>query len=112
MLVIPALISLKAAVINDQNKDMRQLVDTVVARLRDQAEPVSKTAKKLIMELNKCYPQTFKVNYVDTMNSDEDRTICDLLLENKLEEANKMIMNSSPSQRMAANAGKAPVTAA
>ena len=63
------------------------------------------------MELNKCYPQTFKANYVDTINADEDRTICDLLLENKLDEANKMIMNSSPSARMAANAGKAPVTA-
>ena len=51
MLVIPALISLKASVIQGHTVEMRQLVEAVMARLRDPAESVAKTAKKLLLEL-------------------------------------------------------------
>ena len=51
MLVIPALISLKATVVQGFNTEMKNLVDAVIARLRDPAESVAKTAKKLILEL-------------------------------------------------------------
>ena len=87
MLVIPALISLKATVIQNQNIEMRNLVEAVIARLRDPQEPVSKTAKKLILELQKCYPDTFKSLYLDALQSEDERTICGLILENKFTEA-------------------------
>ena len=51
MLVIPALISLKPTVINDPTREMHQLIDTIIKRLRDPSENVAKTAKKLILEL-------------------------------------------------------------
>jgi hypothetical protein len=46
---------------------MRVLVDAVIARLRDPQEPVSKTAKKLILELQKCYSDSFKPIYIDVL---------------------------------------------
>lgn len=60
MLVIPALISLKASVIQGQNNEMKLLIEAVIGRLRDPADPVSKTAKKLLLELQKCYPSVFR----------------------------------------------------
>ena len=101
MLVIPALISLKAAVINSETTEMKQLIEAVIARLRDPAESVSKTAKKLLLELQKCYPNVFKSNYIDTLVSEDERLICNLILENRFEEANKLVMSTSPSRRMA-----------
>lgn len=76
MLVIPALISLKATVIQSQNVDMKQLITAVMARLRDPAESVAKTAKKLLLELEKCYPSVFKQNYIDTLHSEEEKNVC------------------------------------
>ena len=67
MLVIPALISLKPVVIQKESNEMRVLVDAVIARLRDPQEPVSKTAKKLILELQKCYSDSFKPIYIDVL---------------------------------------------
>ena len=67
MLVIPALISLKPVVIQQEFDEMRVLVDAVIARLRDPQEPVSKTAKKLILELQKCYSDSFKPIYIDVL---------------------------------------------
>jgi len=103
MLVIPALISLKAAVIQTQTPELHQLVDAVITRLRDPSEQVSKTAKKLLLELQKCYPTFFKQNYIDTLASDDERAICGYILENKFDEATKLIMSTSPSKRMAQN---------
>lgn len=72
MLVIPALISLKANVINSQTNEMKQLIEAVISRLRDPADSVAKTAKKLLLELQKCYPTVFKSNYIDSLpNQDE-----------------------------------------
>ena len=66
---------------------MKNLIDAVIARLRDPAESVAKTAKKLILELHKCYPTTFKHHYIDALASEDDRAICNLIIENKFEEA-------------------------
>ena len=46
---------------------MKLLIDAVIARLRDPAESVAKTAKKLVLELQKCYPNMFKINYIDCL---------------------------------------------
>ena len=87
MLVIPALISLKATVVQGHQNEMKILIDAVIARLRDPAESVAKTAKKLILELQKCYPNTFKTNFIDHLSSEDDRTVCNFIIENKFEEA-------------------------
>lgn len=79
---------------------MHQLVEAVIARLRDPSEQVSKTAKKLLLELQKCYPTVFKQNYIDTLPSEEERAICSYILENKFEEATRLIIATSPSKRM------------
>ena len=79
---------------------MKILIDAVIARLRDPAESVAKTAKKLILELQKCYPTTFKSNFIDGLNSEDDRIICSLIIENKFEEAQKVINSSSPLKRI------------
>ena len=103
MLVIPALISLKSAVIQGQTNEMQQLIGAVIARLRDPSDQVSKTAKKLLLELQKCYPSVFKQNYIDTLPSEEERVICGLILENKFDEATKLIISTSPSKRILQN---------
>ena len=79
---------------------MKSLIDAVIARLRDPAESVAKTAKKLILELQKCYPGSFKGTYVDALHSEDDRAICCLIIDNKFEEAQKLLVASSPSKRM------------
>ena len=61
MLVIPALLSLKVSIMERQCDEMKQLIKAVIRRIKsDQSEIVAKTGKKLILELNKCYPNTFK----------------------------------------------------
>lgn len=72
MLVIPALISLKPQVVNEVTSEMTALMDEITMRLRDPAENVAKTAKKLILEMNKCYPEKFEKNYVVTKESEEE----------------------------------------
>ena len=68
--------------------------------MRDPAESVAKTAKKLLLELQKCYPNVFKMNYIDSLANEDERLCCNLILENKFEEATKLIMSTSPSKRM------------
>jgi hypothetical protein len=80
---------------------MKNLIDALMARLRDPAEAVAKTSKKLILELQKCYPQTFKSTYIDSLSNDDERAICELILENKFTEAQQLVMSTSPSKRMA-----------
>ena len=81
--------------------EMKQLIEAVIGRLRDPAELVAKTAKKLLLELQKCYPAVFKENYIDSLSNEDERLICSLILENNFEEATKLIMSTSPSKRMA-----------
>jgi hypothetical protein len=52
MLVIPALLSLKTAVMEKDCAEMKELIVAVVKRIKeDSSEIVSKTGKKLILEL-------------------------------------------------------------
>lgn len=56
MLVIPALISLKPSIVDKVSPEATELITRVVKRLRDPQEIVAKTARKLLLELQKCYP--------------------------------------------------------
>ena len=87
MLVVPALVSLKSVVITQSNPEMKNLIDAVIARLRDPSESVSKTAKKLILELQKCYPATFKSLFIESLSNEDERAICELILDNNFTEA-------------------------
>ena len=61
MLVIPALLSLKASIMESERQEMAELLRAVVARiLSDPSEIVAKTGKKLVLELQKCYPTQFQ----------------------------------------------------
>lgn len=52
MLVIPALLSLKPTVMERESREMMDLVYAVIKRIKsDQSEIVSKTGKKLLLEL-------------------------------------------------------------
>jgi hypothetical protein len=56
MLVLPALLSLKPSSIQQENPEMKELILSVVKRIHnDNSEIVSKTGKKLLLELQKCY---------------------------------------------------------
>ena len=92
MLVVPALLTLKATIMDATSPELKSLVDTVIVRLRDPAEIVSKTAKKLLLELNKCYPGTFAPNYIDNIASPEERKICELIISNQFDDAQKLIV--------------------
>ena len=60
MLVIPALLSLKPSSLEKGSPEIVEMLMKTLKKLRDPQEIVSKTAKKLIIELNKCYPNHFE----------------------------------------------------
>jgi hypothetical protein len=72
------------------------LIDEVVARLRDQEDIVAKTARKLLAELHKIYPNHFAVSFIDTLSNQDERQICQLILQNKTEEAIQMLIATTP----------------
>ena len=52
MLVVPALLSLKTTVMEKECAELKELIDAVLKRIKsDSSEIVSKTGKKLILEL-------------------------------------------------------------
>ena len=63
----------------------------VNVRLRDPAEVVAKTARKLIAELHKCYPESFRNNFIDTLANSDEKQICLLIIENQMDEAIRLI---------------------
>ena len=65
-----------------QNAEVKLLINSVVTRIRcDQSDIVAKTGKKLIIELDKCYPNQFKTNYIESMNQDIYQQVCKAILE-------------------------------
>ena len=55
MLVIPALISLKPNILDKCAPEILELLKMIIKRLKDPVEIVAKTARKLLIEINKCY---------------------------------------------------------
>lgn len=52
MLVLPALLSLKPSIVERENQEMKDLIQAVVKRIQnDSSDIVSKTGKKLLLEL-------------------------------------------------------------
>lgn len=73
MLVIPALLSLKPTSVDKGVPELNEMLSKVVKKLKDPQEIVAKTAKKLILELNKCYPNIFEQNFVSQLKTEEER---------------------------------------
>ena len=64
----------------------------VVKRIQyDSSEIVGKTGKKLILELQKCYPKTFKSNYVESIENSLQRSICSSIVEGNESEFKRLI---------------------
>ncbi len=56
MLVVPALLSLKPSVLDKCAPELSEMIKVIIKKLRDTQEIVAKTARKLLIEINKCYP--------------------------------------------------------
>jgi hypothetical protein len=71
---------------------MKDLLQGVIKRIRsDQSEIVSKTGKKLILELLKCYPEAFKTHYIDNIRNQDDLLICKAVLANDEQQVKQLI---------------------
>jgi len=56
MLVVPALLSLKPSVVIDCNHSFIGLLESVCQKLTDESPIVQKTARKLLLEIQRVYP--------------------------------------------------------
>lgn len=100
MLVIPALLSLKASIMESERSEMAELLRAVVARiLGDPSEIVAKTGKKLVLELQKCYPTQFQQNYVAKLGDNREMQICKAIIHNDDGELKRLLSLSTVSQR-------------
>ena len=62
---------------------MMELILAVIKRIKtDQSEIVAKTGKKLLLELEKCYPNAFKSLYVDKIKGEEEKAISQAVFQN------------------------------
>lgn len=104
MLVVPALISLKPSIIDKVSAEATELITRVVKRLRDPQDIVAKTARKLLLELQKCYPTQFESQLVNSLKSEDDKIICRAVLRNDEDEIQRLL-TSIPSQPVPASNG-------
>lgn len=103
MLVIPALLSLKANAVEKGAIEIIDLVSKVIRKLKDPQEVVSKTARKLIVELQKCYPYHFDTQIVASLKKDEEKNICKAILRNDEDEIQRLITQSNHAQQLSQN---------
>lgn len=92
MLVIPALLSLKATIMDSEKQEMADLLRAVISRIQsDSSEIVAKTGKKLVLELQKCYPAQFKQNYIDKLGDVRETQICRAIISSDDAELKKLL---------------------
>jgi hypothetical protein len=60
MLVVPALLSLKPSVLDKCSPEIVEMIRVIIKKLRDSQDIVAKTSRKLLLEINKCYPVQFE----------------------------------------------------
>lgn len=95
MLVIPALMSLKSSIVEKESSEIKDLIIAVIKRIQtDQSEIVSKTGKKLLLELNKCYPNSFKQNQIDKLESSSMQQLCGAIISNDEQKVQYLLSNS------------------
>lgn len=63
MLIIPVLLTVKQSFVSDKGYEFVRLIKCVAERLEDTSPIVSRTAKRLLLELNKSYEDTLRRVY-------------------------------------------------
>lgn len=86
MLVVPALLSLKPQVMEKGCPEVIEVLSKTIKKLKDPQEIVSKTARKLIIELQKCYSSSFESHLIPLLKTEEERSLCKTILRNDDEE--------------------------
>ncbi len=92
MLVIPALISLKPQVLDKCAPELIELIKVIIKKLRDPQEIVAKTARKLLIEIYKCYPIQFENQIMQALKSEDDKLICKAVLRNDEDEIQRVLI--------------------
>lgn len=95
MLVVPALLSLKPQVVEKGVHEVLELLSTVIKKLKDSEEIVAKTAKKLVLELQKCYPTFFDQMVVGSLKNDADKNICRAIIGQNEEELSRLLYSQT-----------------
>lgn len=62
------------------------MLSKILKKVRDPQDIVAKTARKLVIELNKCYPTLFEPMIVASLKGDEEKNLCKAILRNDEEE--------------------------
>lgn len=92
---------------------MSDLLRAVIVRIQgDSSEIVSKTGKKLVLELQKCYPTQFKQNYVDKLSDPRENQICQAIITSDEAELKRLLANPQASLKSAQQQPSSLVTAA
>jgi hypothetical protein len=91
MLVIPALISLKPQILDKCAPEAVEMLQRIIKRIRDPQEIVAKTARKLLIELQKCYPVAFENQMINSLKVEEDKIICKAVLRNDEDEIQRIL---------------------
>ena len=84
MLVVPALLSLKKSCIANHDSYIVKLIETVANKLYDPSEIVQKTAKKLLIELKRVYPDHL-ASIIALVSSRKLRNCCNTILDYAME---------------------------
>ena len=58
-----------------------ELMQVIIRKLKDPTEIVVKTARKLLIEINKCYPQQFENLIIPSLKTEEEKLICRAVLK-------------------------------
>lgn len=95
MLVIPALLSLKPAVLDKCGSEIIELIKVIIKKLRDSQDIVAKTARKLLLEINKCYPIQFENNIISALKSEDEKLICKAVLRNDEDEIQRVLITTA-----------------
>jgi len=95
MLVVPALLSLKPVVVEKGSPEVLELISVVTKKLRDPEEIVAKTARKLILELQKCYPQCFDDVVVNSLKNETERGLCAAIINSNEQEVTRLLYSQT-----------------
>lgn len=93
MLVIPALLSLKPATLDRCGPEIMEMLSKIMRKLKDPVEIVAKTARKLLIELYKCYPQQLEQQVLNTIKGEDEKTIMKAVFTNDEEEIQKAVLS-------------------